>query len=54
MYVVPEERGKGLARRLLHALEDATRELGYQVARLYTGSRPRTRKGCKRPRGTSE
>lgn len=39
MYVVPEERGKGLARVLLHALEDAARGLGYQIARLDTGPR---------------
>src|SRR5688500_11973994 len=39
MYVVPSARGQGLARRLLHALEDAARELGYTVARLDTGPR---------------
>ena len=39
MYVVPGERGKGLARVLLHALEDVARGLGYQVARLDTGPR---------------
>ena len=39
MYVVPDERGKGLARVLLHALEDAARGLGYQIARLDTGPR---------------
>jgi GNAT superfamily N-acetyltransferase len=32
MYVVPAARGQGLARVLLHALEDAARGLGYQVA----------------------
>jgi len=39
MYVVPAARGQGLARVLLHALEDAARALGYQVARLDTGPR---------------
>jgi len=37
MYVVPQARGKGLARVLLAALEDAARELGYTRARLDTG-----------------
>jgi GNAT superfamily N-acetyltransferase len=39
MYVVPEARGQGVGRMLLHALEDKARELGYQVARLDTGPR---------------
>jgi len=37
MYVVPEARGRGLAARLLAALEDEARRLGYAVARLDTG-----------------
>jgi GNAT superfamily N-acetyltransferase len=37
MYVVPDLRGRGVARRLLAALEDKARELGYTVARLDTG-----------------
>ncbi len=37
MYVVPEARGRGVARALLGALEDAARELGYDVVRLDTG-----------------
>jgi GNAT superfamily N-acetyltransferase len=39
MYVVPDARGTGVARRLLHALEDKARALGYEVARLDTGPR---------------
>jgi GNAT superfamily N-acetyltransferase len=37
MYVVPDVRGRGVAGRLLAALEDAGRALGYRVARLDTG-----------------
>jgi GNAT superfamily N-acetyltransferase len=37
MYIAPDARGRGLARRLLVALEDAARELGYETARLDTG-----------------
>ncbi len=44
MYVIPERRGQGVARVLLHALEDRARELGYEVARLDTGPKqPRAR-----------
>lgn len=39
MYVIPPARRLGLARALLAALEDAARDLGYQIARLDTGSR---------------
>jgi len=39
MYVVPEARGQGIAKALLSALEDAARELGYDIARLDTGPR---------------
>jgi GNAT superfamily N-acetyltransferase len=45
MYVVPAARGQGLARVLLHALEDAARDLGYHVARLDTGPRQPHAKG---------
>ena len=37
MYVAPQARGEGVARRLLGALEDTARSLGYVVARLDTG-----------------
>ena len=37
MYVVEEARGRGLARVLLVALEDAARERGYARVRLDTG-----------------
>ena len=38
MYVVPEARGRGLSRRLLAALEDEARALGYSLVRLETGN----------------
>src|SRR6202011_2613113 len=41
MYVVPDQRGRGVARALLHALEDKARELGYTIARLDTGPKQR-------------
>jgi len=37
MFVDPEVRGRGVARRLLGALESAARELGYTTVRLDTG-----------------
>lgn len=37
MFVAPAARGQGVARVLLHELEDRARELGYTVARLDTG-----------------
>ncbi|MCV7298907.1 GNAT family N-acetyltransferase [Mycobacterium barrassiae] len=39
MYVVPAARGQGLAKALLHALEDAAQHIGYAVVRLDTGPR---------------
>jgi GNAT superfamily N-acetyltransferase len=39
MYVVPHARGRGVARRLLGALEHAAAQLGYTIARLATGPR---------------
>ena len=38
MYVVPAARGRGLARGLLAAMEDAARDLGYERVRLDTGA----------------
>ena len=38
MYVVPEARSRGHARRLLEGLEDAARALGYARLRLDTGA----------------
>jgi len=37
MYVVPPLRGRGVARALLHELEDVARRLGYELVRLDTG-----------------
>jgi GNAT superfamily N-acetyltransferase len=37
MYVVPERRGAGFSRRMLGALEDEARSLGYRRVRLETG-----------------
>jgi len=37
MYVVPEARGQGVARTLLHELERSALGLGYSIARLDTG-----------------
>lgn len=37
MYVTPTWRGRGMARRLLGALEDAARSLGHERVRLDTG-----------------
>ena len=39
MFVVPEWRGRGVARRLLHALEERAKVLGYTILRLDTGPR---------------
>jgi GNAT superfamily N-acetyltransferase len=54
MYVVPELRGTGLARRLLHALEQRARELGYDVARLDTGPKQTSAEGLYRSEGYVE
>jgi GNAT superfamily N-acetyltransferase len=39
MYVLPELRGRGIARRLLDALEDEARSLGVSRLLLETGTR---------------
>jgi GNAT superfamily N-acetyltransferase len=39
MYVVPEARGRGVARQLLGALEAHASGMGYTLARLVTGER---------------
>ena len=38
MYTLPDARGRGHGRRLLSALEDAARELGYARVRLDTAA----------------
>jgi GNAT superfamily N-acetyltransferase len=45
MYVVPEWRGKGVARKLLHELEDRARGLSYAIARLDTGPKQLSARG---------
>ncbi|MGB0096964.1 MAG: GNAT family N-acetyltransferase [Solirubrobacteraceae bacterium] len=54
MYVVPGLRGTGVARRLLHALEEKARELGYRVARLDTGPKQVSAQGLYRSEGYVE
>lgn len=39
MYVVPDARGRGVARQLLDHLEDAARQRGCAIVRLDTGDR---------------
>jgi GNAT superfamily N-acetyltransferase len=39
MYVEPAARGRGLSRRLLAALEEAARNMGYVALRLETADR---------------
>ena len=38
MFVLPEFRGRGVARRILEALESKARELGRTIVRLETGT----------------
>jgi putative acetyltransferase len=38
MFVLPEFRGRGIARRILSALESRGRELGYSALQLETGT----------------
>jgi GNAT superfamily N-acetyltransferase len=51
MFVAPEARGRGYARELLAALEDAARALGYDTARLDTGPRQPRAEAMYRRRG---
>lgn len=39
MFVIPESRGTGVARRLLEAMEAWARDWGYQILRLEAGER---------------
>ncbi len=45
MFVVPERRGQGLARALLHALEAEALRLGYETVRLDTGPKQANARG---------
>ena len=54
MYVIPEARGRGLARELLAALEDAARDLGYARVRLDTGPEQPTAERLFRAEGYAE
>ena len=54
MYVVAEMRGRGVARALLHELEDVARRLGYPIARLDTGPRQRNAQGLYQDEGYAE
>ncbi|MGZ6976453.1 MAG: GNAT family N-acetyltransferase [Acidimicrobiia bacterium] len=54
MYVIPELRGQGVARVLLHALEAKARELGYGVARLDTGPKQLSARGLYESDGYAE
>ena len=54
MYVVPERRGAGLSRRILGALEDEARSLGYRRVRLETGIRQHEALGLYRSSGFAE
>jgi GNAT superfamily N-acetyltransferase len=54
MYVVPDLRGQGLARRLLHELEERARGLGYEIARLDTGPKQSRARGLYESEGYAE
>jgi GNAT superfamily N-acetyltransferase len=54
MYVIPELRGQGVARALLHELEEVARRLGYPIARLDTGPRQGNAEGLYRDEGYTE
>jgi GNAT superfamily N-acetyltransferase len=54
MYVVPGMRGHGIARKLLLALEDDARRLGYEIARLDTGPKQGNARGLYESEGYVE
>jgi GNAT superfamily N-acetyltransferase len=54
MWVAPKVRGLGIARRLLTALEDAARSIGYSVVRLETNKALTEAQGLYRSAGYSE
>jgi GNAT superfamily N-acetyltransferase len=54
MFVVPEVRGRGVARALLHGLERRAIELGYTTARLDTGPRQVNARGLYEAEGYRE
>lgn len=54
MYVVPELRGRGVARAMLHELEATARRLGYEIARLDTGPRQVGARGLYESEGYAE
>jgi GNAT superfamily N-acetyltransferase len=54
MYVIPELRGRGVARTLLHELESVARGLGYAVARLDTGPKQVGARGLYESEGYDE
>lgn len=54
MYVVPAQRGRGIARALLHALEDEARRLEYSIARLDTGPKQTRARGLYEDEGYAE
>jgi putative acetyltransferase len=54
MYVVPERRGASFSRRMLEALEDEARSLGYRRVRLETGVHQHEALGLYRSTGFEE
>lgn len=54
MFVSPEFRGRGIARRILEALESRARELGHETVRLETGIGQHEAIGLYRSTGYSE
>ncbi len=54
MFTIAEQRGRGIARRLLAALERAAQERGYTVVRLETGIRQPEALGLYRSAGYRE